>query len=105
VQAERHLRRVIWAATAVLAGFVALGLFLRQRRIQGVTVSHENGVAVLRDAQGELLLDPWKRPYIYVGPTADHPRARVLSLGADGRPGGEGESADIDSDEMGKEAR
>jgi len=45
----------------------------------------------LRD--GRLPNDPWGRPYRYQ-PTADMPN-RVISLGADGAPGGEGANADI----------
>jgi len=94
------LRHVVWAGTAVLGGCLVLRLFLPLREFRGTSVSQENGVSVLRDASGELLLDPWQRPYLYLGPTLGHPRPRVVSLGADGMPGGEGESADIDSDEL-----
>lgn len=48
----------------------------------------------------EVPLDPWKRPYRYEPPTAEHPRPRLTSLGADGLAGGEGEDADIDSDKL-----
>ncbi|HSM92737.1 MAG TPA: type II secretion system major pseudopilin GspG [Anaeromyxobacteraceae bacterium] len=42
------------------------------------------------------LLDPWNRPYVYLYPGQDHPDSfDVKSYGADGQPGGEGESADI----------
>ena len=68
-------------------------------------MSRENGVCVLRDGRGQLLLDPWQNPYVFLEPTAEHPRARVVSLGADGKPGGEGESADIDSDQLWEEPR
>ena len=41
-------------------------------------------------------MDPWKRPYVFRSPgevsTAGYD---LLSLGADGRPGGEGEDADV----------
>lgn len=39
-------------------------------------------------------LDPWQRPYVYRSPGArgDYD---LLSLGRDGRPGGDGEDADI----------
>jgi general secretion pathway protein G len=42
---------------------------------------------------GRIPLDPWGRPYRFE-PTADMPN-RVISLGADGAPGGEGVNADI----------
>jgi general secretion pathway protein G len=43
-------------------------------------------------------LDPWGNPYIYLSPGEVNPRGYdLLSLGADGEPGGEGENADIKS--------
>jgi general secretion pathway protein G len=44
----------------------------------------------------ELPRDPWGRPYVYRAPAGDAP-FEIVSLGADGRPGGEGEDADISS--------
>ncbi len=42
--------------------------------------------------------DPWGRPYEYVAPGKINPGSYDLqSYGADGRPGGEGENADISS--------
>ncbi|MCH8686345.1 type II secretion system major pseudopilin GspG [Pedomonas mirosovicensis] len=38
--------------------------------------------------------DPWGNPYQYIYP-GEHGRFDVYSLGADGRPGGEGSDADI----------
>lgn len=46
-----------------------------------------------------LPVDPWGRPYIYTVPGARGP-FDVSSLGADGRPGGEGDNADIRSDAL-----
>lgn len=41
-------------------------------------------------------LDPWGNPYVYTAPGANNPAGfDLLSLGADGRPGGEGDNADI----------
>jgi general secretion pathway protein G len=40
--------------------------------------------------------DPWGRPYQYLNPGV-HGQVDVLSLGADGQPGGEGNNADIGS--------
>jgi general secretion pathway protein G len=43
-------------------------------------------------------LDPWKRPYVYRSPGEVNPtHYDLLSHGADGRPGGEGENADVQS--------
>jgi general secretion pathway protein G len=42
--------------------------------------------------------DPWGNAYVYVSPGEANPRGYdLLSLGADGAPGGEGEDADITS--------
>ena len=41
-------------------------------------------------------LDPWGRPYVYRAPGERNPSAFDLeSLGRDGKPGGEGEDADV----------
>ncbi len=42
--------------------------------------------------------DPWGRPYIYQTPGANGAAFDVLSLGADGAPGGADENADIRAD-------
>jgi general secretion pathway protein G len=41
-------------------------------------------------------MDPWGRPYIYVFPGEQNPNGYdLISYGADGVPGGDGENADI----------
>lgn len=43
-------------------------------------------------------MDPWGRPYVYVAPGVHNPDSYDLyTLGRDGKPGGEGENADITS--------
>ena len=44
----------------------------------------------------KLPTDPWGRPYQYLNPGV-HREVDVLSLGADGAPGGEGPNADVGS--------
>jgi general secretion pathway protein G len=44
---------------------------------------------------GALPLDPWGRPYLYALPGADSQPFALYSLGADGKPGGDGDSRDI----------
>ena len=44
----------------------------------------------------KLPADPWNRPYQYLNPGV-HGAVDVLSLGADGQPGGEGIDADVGS--------
>ena len=41
-------------------------------------------------------LDPWGRPYVYVSP-GSRAEYELSSLGKDGRPGGTGEDADVNS--------
>ncbi|OYU29480.1 type II secretion system protein GspG [Paucibacter aquatile] len=44
----------------------------------------------------KLPLDPWKNPYQYANPGVKN-EIDIYSFGADGRPGGEGNDADIGS--------
>jgi general secretion pathway protein G len=44
----------------------------------------------------DLPLDPWGKPYIYKSP-GDHGPYDIVSYGADGAPGGEGDNRDITS--------
>ncbi|MEW6162292.1 MAG: type II secretion system major pseudopilin GspG [Nitrospirota bacterium] len=44
--------------------------------------------------QKKIPMDPWGNPYIYVAPGL-HGDFDILSLGADGKEGGEGKDADI----------
>jgi len=44
----------------------------------------------------DVPLDPWGNPYVYLAPGEANPNGYdLMSLGADGQPGGEGEDADI----------
>jgi len=43
----------------------------------------------------EIPLDPWNRPYVYKFPGEHGDEPDIISYGADGVPGGEGENADI----------
>ncbi len=43
----------------------------------------------------EIPLDPWKHPYLYKFPGEHGDEPDLISLGADGQPGGEGLNADI----------
>lgn len=44
--------------------------------------------------KGGLPNDPWGKPYKYMSPVASG-GIEILTLGADGAPGGEGENADV----------
>jgi general secretion pathway protein G len=41
--------------------------------------------------------DPWGNPYLYTSPGADGREYDITSYGRDGKPGGEGPDADINS--------
>ncbi len=43
----------------------------------------------------EVPMDPWGNPYVYKFPGEHGEEPEIISLGADGREGGEGENADI----------
>lgn len=59
--------------------------------------SQEQGLQALVGRHVEKLpTDPWGRPYLYMNPGL-HSEVDVLSLGADGQPGGEGVNADVGS--------
>lgn len=47
-----------------------------------------------------LPIDPWNNPYLYISPGADGRDYEIISYGRDGKPGGEGYDADIDSATM-----
>ena len=46
---------------------------------------------------GSLPKDPWGRDYVYKGPGDENRPYEIISYGADGVEGGEGENADIKS--------
>ena len=45
----------------------------------------------------DVPMDPWGHPYQYVYPGAHGDEPDLISLGADGQPGGDGNNADIES--------
>jgi general secretion pathway protein G len=46
--------------------------------------------------KGQVPLDPWGRPYVYLCPGIKNKDFDLKSLGADGEEGGEGENQDIE---------
>ncbi len=73
----------------------------------GAFPTTEQGLQALRVAPGsvpqwagpylsmEVPNDPWQHPYIYKFPGEHGDEPDIISLGADGQPGGEGINADI----------
>lgn len=47
----------------------------------------------------KLPVDPWGNPYVYLVPGRQGSPFEVLSYGGDGEPGGDGEAADISSEQ------
>jgi general secretion pathway protein G len=70
------------------------GLQALTQRPSGGDAGHSkwNGPYLLK----AVPLDPWGHPYIYRTPGAKGEDFELISLGRDGRPGGEGDSADIE---------
>ena len=58
------------------------------------------GKCWLEGYNGHVPKDPWRHEYGYEPPSETRGRPRVISLGADGRLGGTGHDADIDSEEL-----
>ena len=100
------------AARAQLANFsTALDAFYVDCERYPTT---QEGLAVLRDhpegaehwngpyLKKEVPLDPWGHPYVYRAPGRSG-GYEILSYGADGREGGDGENSDINSWDSGKQ--
>ena len=93
------------AARAQISSFMnALGIY---RLDTGSYPATSQGLQALRVKAGDLPnwagpylpkdvpLDPWGRPYEYKYPGEHGDDPDVISLGADGQPGGDGNNADI----------
>ena len=81
----------------------ALGLY---KLATGAYPTNEQGLAALRVSPGlrgwngpyiakDLPVDPWGHAYGYPFPGEHSPDPEIISYGTDGKPGGEGEDADI----------
>ena len=92
-------------ARAQIAAFqTALGAY---KLDTGTFPTNEQGLQGLRTAPTgvrnwngpylpkDIPLDPWGNPYAYKYPGEHGDEPDIISYGADGRPGGEGEDADV----------
>ncbi len=68
--------------------------------LQPLVSPDTNGHPYLEGYNGKIPKDPWEHEYQYEPPTAEHPKPHVWSYGADGKLGGSGDDADIDSDDI-----
>jgi len=56
----------------------------------------DEGLALLKDyLKRQIPKDPWGNPYAYKKPGPDNRDFEIISYGADGQPGGEGNNMDI----------
>lgn len=62
-------------------------------RVRPQGVNNWGGPYIQKDVPN----DPWGRPYIYKYPGEHGEGPDIISYGADGQPGGEGDNADIES--------
>jgi general secretion pathway protein G len=97
----------VTAARTQINGFMqALVLY---KNSTGVFPTTEQGLNALRQRpadvpnwdgpylQSDVPADPWGRPYLYRYPSEFGDEPEIISLGADGQPGGTGINADISS--------
>jgi general secretion pathway protein G len=95
------------AARTQINGFMtALGTY---KLDTGTYPTTEQGLKALRDKpegvngwqgpylQKEVPKDPWKNDYVYKFPGDHGDEPDIISYGLDGKPGGEGNDADIES--------
>jgi general secretion pathway protein G len=68
--------------------------------LQPLVTPDENGHCYLEGFSRHIPRDPWNHEYQYSPPTPEHTKPRVWSFGADGKAGGSGAGADIDSDRL-----
>ena len=64
---------------------------LQALRVQPEGVTRWDGAYLPQD----IPADPWGNPYVYKFPGEHGDEPDIVSLGADGKPGGEGDDADI----------
>jgi len=96
--------RVVAARTQINSFMTALGAYkldtglfpptelgLQGLRTRPANVNLWNGPYLPQD----IPMDPWGRPYLYRYPGEHGDEPDLVSLGADGQPGGEGINADI----------
>jgi general secretion pathway protein G len=96
--------RVVAARTQIQNFMAAAGTY---KLDTGVFPTTEQGLNALRIRPGnvgqwngpylpqDIPIDPWGNPYLYRYPGEHGDQPDIISLGADGQPGGEGINADV----------
>ena len=95
VAAHAEAKAGMFAIVEALASYAVDHAGKYPETLEALIKPDANGKAYIAGA--ENLLDPWGNPYHYEAPTSERPKLRLCSFGKDGKPGGEGEDADIDS--------
>lgn len=74
-----------------------------EQGLQALVVKPQTGRIPSRYPENAYLkktpVDPWGSPYVYLSPGV-HDQYDIISYGADGEPGGEGNDADVNSWEL-----
>ena|ERR1051325_2405204 len=94
VAAKQDIDAFIGALTAYngdVGSFPSTELGLQALRVRPEGLANWNGPYLMKD----LPMDPWGHPFLYKYPGDHGDGPDIISLGADGQPGGEGENADI----------
>ena len=101
-QGENAKRQI--AKTQIGSFINALGIY---KLDTGAYPATAQGLQALREKPGDIAnwagpylpkdvpMDPWGRPYEYKYPGEHGEEPDIISLGADGQPGGDGSNADI----------
>ena len=71
---------------------------------EGLQVLTDKATASYYTDAGKLI-DPWGNNYMYMVPGPDGRPFEIISYGADGQPGGDGENADLSSARLGETAK
>ena len=85
--------------TAARTQIEALMAALQRYNIEhGKFPAQEEGLMAVRPyLTKDVPADPWNNPYVYRYPGEHGSEPDVMSYGADGKPGGEGPDADVES--------
>jgi general secretion pathway protein G len=79
-----------------------LDALIKQPTIEPVPRNYPHGGYL---GASEVPMDPWGNPYVYFSPGLNGEDFSIISYGADGVEGGEGDNKDVDSSNLDKEAR
>jgi general secretion pathway protein G len=98
INGPRPSARRTKAAADILGIEEALQLYTAEHG--GIPTAEQGLAALVPDELVKFPIDPWGNPYVYM-PEGD--TSHVVSYGSDGKPGGEGDAADISRAEVERE--